>query len=749
MLDRMRRTTNGVMRNENGTTLVELLVTFALIGIFMAAATAMLTSSLRLFERMQTTSSAITVSDLILDKVAGEITAADLPESEGDKGYYFWLEPRESSVNGKTTAEERSRWVVFRNRSGSPIGIFAGESGNPPQEDMGKGQLYIKYYAVSKEGEKAVDEIDWHFDKNVYMGYEITELSFEQEDAENHPNVVTINLTIKNNRTEFEYQSKRYAECYNYNAPVMLARDDGKADFPKKAEEFEINPPGGGGEPDGPPEPNDEVDYTVRYLENKTNRKLWPDTKGKALAGKKIHIDPPTIEGYLYDEVASVKNEEGYVFTEESARNEIILYYGLGAEYTVKFIDSNDRKNILDDRKGWAIIGSKVHIDPPEIPGYKYNAVKSVENEPWSEIKQYNNHIVLQYDKVVQGNYTLVCDLKSGSYTVKDASGDYTGYAEKPGNTELIRRVEYAPIGVSEWPSPVIEGYIPETPQYTVTIGQWYAPEVHIVYKPVDVELKIYAQYGDTVLTTTTLVGKYGSTIQLGSKKEIPGYIRRTESIVVPINNVGGVSCIFQYERDPKYAPFPPIGPVQEVELKKGEKVIDNPQMENFVMEVAKKFAEFFQNDWLTIGDNGEWIGYRTFTIANETYAIGGWYNLEKGSESDSLKSKIATATGIDEEHILCIRGEEFKIEHDDGKIKDDGMSILWDALITDVINSMDSPMKEQLLADKSYKKIEIEFEDRDNEEGRFDLEEVEIKFGNDAPESWENVKAEVKFKKQ
>lgn len=277
MLGRIRRTINGSMRNKNGATLVELLVTFALIGIFMAAVTAMLMSSLRLFGRMQDTSSAVTVSDLILDKITGEITAADIPEkgSTASSGYYFWLEPKQAAEGSRSGEAAKSRWVVFRNRSGSPIGIFAGESGDVSPENMGKGQLFIKYYAVSKDKQKEVEEIDWHFDNNVYMGYKITDLYFEQEDPEHHPNVVTVHLTIKNERTGFEYSAHRYAECYNYDGDYMFARNDTAHNFPKEAEEFEIKNPGG--EPDGPTDPTDPSEPTEPELPTEPTGPTEPD----------------------------------------------------------------------------------------------------------------------------------------------------------------------------------------------------------------------------------------------------------------------------------------------------------------------------------------------------------------------------------------------------------------------------------------------------------------------------------------
>ena len=59
-----RQRWSKVWKEKSGITLVELIVAFALIGLFMTAASFVLTSSLRLFTRMQSVSSAVTVRDV-------------------------------------------------------------------------------------------------------------------------------------------------------------------------------------------------------------------------------------------------------------------------------------------------------------------------------------------------------------------------------------------------------------------------------------------------------------------------------------------------------------------------------------------------------------------------------------------------------------------------------------------------------------------------------------------------------------
>lgn len=188
--------------NISGTTLVELVVTFALMGIFIIAATFVITSSVRLFYQMRSVADSAIVSDLILEKVVGEISAADVEQEGKSSGYCFWL-------GDKNQGED---WIAFCNRSGSPVSIFAQD-----------GRLVVRYYEDTEESiteNLAVEpawEMDWSFDDNVYMGYEITELKFSQPQPSSHPNVIRVDLTMKNTRTGYEYTTHRYARNYNYD----------------------------------------------------------------------------------------------------------------------------------------------------------------------------------------------------------------------------------------------------------------------------------------------------------------------------------------------------------------------------------------------------------------------------------------------------------------------------------------------------------------------------------------------------
>lgn len=62
------------LQNKKGFTLIELIVTFVLIGIFMVSATAVMSSFMHVFARVKSISSAQNVADVLLTKAAGELS---------------------------------------------------------------------------------------------------------------------------------------------------------------------------------------------------------------------------------------------------------------------------------------------------------------------------------------------------------------------------------------------------------------------------------------------------------------------------------------------------------------------------------------------------------------------------------------------------------------------------------------------------------------------------------------------------
>lgn len=602
MCDRVRWAVRRILRkgldDKRGTTLVELIVTFALIGLFMTAATGMLTSSLQMFGRMQATSSAITLSDLILDKVSGEIAAADIPKkTEGsNSGYYFWLEPEVATQGVK------SRWVVFRNRSKSPVAVFAApatEGGKADVTGMGKGQLYIRYYAVSKEEQKAVEEIDWHFDSKVYMDYTIENLSFSRENAGEHPNVVRIDLTLRNTKTGFEYSSYRYAENYNYDfkSNYMCARDEiepGNRAFPLEAKEFEIKPSeggGGGGEPEVPEEPDDLPDGWVQLT----------------IIHKVVTYDGIYSDVVLKEEVKRQKFDMYTPWIEAQQ-----LYGAEAAGYTCNGGYQQVPVNLAEPRVEYIY-----YYTPKEIP-----------------------YCTICYNQET-GEWIKRGDEKKGLYGQNiTVSAEHIAGFEVVGEQSLTRPLIWT------------EAYVDDGPNaFKFYYKSLQTPVSYIVYY----------KCGDIELGMDTGTGSAGETIML-TPKNFSGYSPKEWYHALRLNN--GEDCKYTFEYNMNEwnggAPFPPVGPYIEIEIE-AKQYREPTDMEN---QIAQDIFRFFNEGWTTIEVSGaEYLtgAYRIFELNGEKYAVAGGTNREKFE--NSLQAELMKKEGVGKDNIIEIKKDDISSE--------------------------------------------------------------------------------------
>lgn len=211
----------------SGVTLVEVVVVLALAGMILSLTSMVLGFGMRTHLRMMTVSQAGHVANQILDKVASEIALANLP-ADGTEGYYFCL-----------ANDDASGWVVFQNRHGTPIAVYA------MTEVQGNG-IYIRYYRSDEMKNDSSGEEIWTFDDDFYMGFEVEKLSFSREDPVHHPNVLRIDLTVTDSRTGISHDAYRYVEIYEEDAAAVFicVLGDGSKYPPEDASDFQI-PEGG------------------------------------------------------------------------------------------------------------------------------------------------------------------------------------------------------------------------------------------------------------------------------------------------------------------------------------------------------------------------------------------------------------------------------------------------------------------------------------------------------------------------
>ena len=188
---------------EGGYTLLEMIVSLALTAILLASATVLLTQSLRLHERLRAATDALLVSEIILDKVTGEIAGA---KNNGYEG---------STV---VIASEGSRGcpsVTLTTRGGRRVEITS------DQTEEGAGLLLV--FSPTKADPK---ETLWTLDEKLYQGYRLEELDFEPLSRKDgsRTNVIRVSVKLCNEKTGSTYARSRPVACSHFVTEEDLER---------------------------------------------------------------------------------------------------------------------------------------------------------------------------------------------------------------------------------------------------------------------------------------------------------------------------------------------------------------------------------------------------------------------------------------------------------------------------------------------------------------------------------------------
>ena len=216
MIKKVHQKLNKVILDNRGTTLVEMLVCFVLLGIFLIAASMFITNIADLFYRMKGETYSRQVSDIILEKVASEIDGAEY----GD-----------ASISDPRIAADYSYIDVY-DKTDTHVKV------NFEKDESGKGEIKINYYPINRqETSENREGTVWTFDESVYYGFQIEDMkivradqlasltetsSFKLSDygltkpgADAYPsNVLVIFLHMKHPRYE-EYYTYRFVKMYN------------------------------------------------------------------------------------------------------------------------------------------------------------------------------------------------------------------------------------------------------------------------------------------------------------------------------------------------------------------------------------------------------------------------------------------------------------------------------------------------------------------------------------------------------
>ena len=217
--------------NSKGTTLIEMVVSFALLGIFVSLSTVIIANVTTLYYRVRGESYARQVGDIVVNKIAAELSGAmysNIGDSFNVKISDDFDGNPSVTVNPTEHKDISGNVACLYDRNETGMSMFASD-----------GILYIYYREIDDETEpeKSRQPVYWTFDKNIYNGYEIKNLEFvefapgnnavNQSLAQNYgitdvgdisdypSNIVAVYMKLKSDRYG-EFNICRYIKLYNY-----------------------------------------------------------------------------------------------------------------------------------------------------------------------------------------------------------------------------------------------------------------------------------------------------------------------------------------------------------------------------------------------------------------------------------------------------------------------------------------------------------------------------------------------------
>ena len=186
-------------KNNKGMTLVEMIVCFALLSIFVTVSTLVISNVVTLYYRVRGESYARQVGDIVMKKVTSEITGAKFSSEGTDNPSVTDTPINTESMDGNA--------IDLVDNTDTRIRMYA--------ED---GILKIYYYPIDDESDPLnpvqTSAVIWTFDKKMYNGYSLDNLEFKMAPSGYPNNVVMVKMKLSSGKYG-KFDITRYVKMYN------------------------------------------------------------------------------------------------------------------------------------------------------------------------------------------------------------------------------------------------------------------------------------------------------------------------------------------------------------------------------------------------------------------------------------------------------------------------------------------------------------------------------------------------------
>lgn len=195
-----------IKNNQKGYTLIELIVTFVLLGLLVAAAASVLSPFMRLHLNQTNIAHAQTLSDILLSKISGQLTSAEKILEGTPEDYIQFINEDNELVTIAT----------FQTFKDNGLDIDSETRKLLDDGTLKNNILNIDYASIEigPNGEilPKTNNSDWYYGVRSYQSNEISRLAFEFNTSKK---TVKIILQLKNIKTGYEYETSKIVKCIN------------------------------------------------------------------------------------------------------------------------------------------------------------------------------------------------------------------------------------------------------------------------------------------------------------------------------------------------------------------------------------------------------------------------------------------------------------------------------------------------------------------------------------------------------
>lgn len=167
-------------KENKGTTLIEMIVSFTLLSIFVSASVIVIANVTTLYYRVRGENYARQIGDIVTNKIASEVSGAEYSTRNTSSNLYIKNEGDFKSSFTQITDDIDGNTITLYDRTDTKVSIFASD-----------GILKIYYHEINDEinTDNSREAVYWTFDENVYNGYHIEELYFVQAGSSDNQTV--------------------------------------------------------------------------------------------------------------------------------------------------------------------------------------------------------------------------------------------------------------------------------------------------------------------------------------------------------------------------------------------------------------------------------------------------------------------------------------------------------------------------------------------------------------------------------